>query len=265
MPLARSDLRIRTDVEVANQSDAGCERPENEDYFLYIEPRDDEEFHSRGRLVLVADGMGGCNGGEVASRLAADMVRDVFLRAKATDEPRDVLIEGFQLAHEAILRMAREERELHGMGTTCCAAILKRGELYYGHVGDSRLYLIRDGQAKPLTEDHSVVARMVKEGKLTPEEAHNHPQKNVLTAALGIEADLVAGDFSPDPLPLVAGDIVLLCTDGLHGLVSDQEMALTMQDQSLTEACRELVARAKVRGGPDNITVQLLKVRSVET
>jgi protein phosphatase len=131
-------------------------------------------------------------------------------------------------------------------------------------VGDSRIYLIRDGAAMALTEDHSLVARMVRDGLLTPEEAEHHEQRNVLTAALGVDSASIAGDFPSEPLQLLPGDIILLCTDGLHGIVSDREMALATTEQSLTEACRELVGLAKVRGGPDNITVQLLGIRRGE-
>ncbi len=264
MPVVGQDLRIRSDIEVSNLSDVGCEREGNEDYFLFIEPQSEEEFQRRGRLVLVADGMGGRNGGEVASRLAAETVRDVF-RAGDADDPRAVLIQGFQAAHRAILDLACEAPELQGMGTTCCAAILKRGRMYYAHVGDSRIYLIRGGQVWPLTEDHSLTARMVRDGVLSEEDARNHEHRNVLTAALGIDSDSVAGDFPVEPHGLLAGDIVLLCTDGLHGLVSDEEMAVVLAEQSLTDACRGLVNLAKERGGPDNITVQLLSVKRVET
>jgi protein phosphatase len=265
MPVDGGGFRIRPDVELANASDVGCERTQNEDYFLYIEPRDDDEFHHRGRLILVADGIGGRNGGEVASRLAAETVRDIFLETADGEDSRSVLIAGFQAAHRAILDIAGETPELRGMGTTCCAAILRNGRMYYGHAGDSRIYLIRGGRAEPLTQDHNVVARMVRDGLIGEEDARHHPQRNVLTAALGLDSESVAGDFPVDPLALLAGDIILLCTDGLHGLVSDEEFSLTMAEQSLSDACRELVALAKFRGGPDNITVQLLRVRHVES
>jgi protein phosphatase len=255
-------MRIRNDAELANVSDVGCVREGNEDYFLYCEPEEDGDFARRGRLIVIADGMGGCNSGEVASRLAAETIRDVFLREE-TGDPREVLIIGFQAAHQAIIELGAEEPEMHGMGTTCCAAILRRGLLYYGHVGDSRIYLIRNGQSTALTADHSLVANMVSDGLISPEEAREHPRRNVLTAALGMDSESLSGDFPPHPTQLVAGDTLLLSTDGLHGLVSAEEMALAVGGQSLGAACRELVARARVRGGPDNITVQMLRVSEV--
>jgi len=256
-------MRIRQDVELANASDVGCVRAVNEDYFLYIEPEDEEEFARRGRLMVVADGMGGRSGGEVASRLAAEALRDCFRAAEESD-PRQVLIEGFQLAHRAILEQGHAEPELLGMGSTCCAAIFRDQKMYYGHVGDSRIYLIRKEEIEQLTEDHSLVAEMVREGALTEEEAEHHPQRNVITQALGVDSDTLKGDFPPEPLALEIGDIILMCTDGLTTKVDRREIALTVCCQPLSAACRELVALAKVRGGPDNITVQTLAIRQVK-
>jgi protein phosphatase len=256
-------MRIRDDVELANASDVGCSRLQNEDYFVYMELEDDAMFAQRGRLIVVSDGMGGRCGGEVASRIAAEAVRDAFADSSEAN-PRMVLIDGFQRAHWSILQRAAAEPDLRGMGTTCCAAIIRDGQLYYGHVGDSRIYLLRDGVAEQLTEDHSLVADMVRQGLLTPEQAEHHECRNVITQALGVESDSLAGDFPAQPRELKQGDIILLCTDGLHGLVESREFALAVANQSLAEACKELVALAKVRGGPDNITVQMLGIRQVE-
>ena len=255
---------IREDVELTNISDVGCVRTHNEDFFLYMEPESDTEFAQRGRLIVLADGMGGLAGGEVASYVAAGAVRDVFLHGDAGD-PREVLIEAFRIAHQAILDEAERQPELRGMGSTCCAVIYKPGgRLYYGHIGDSRIYLIRAGKARRLTEDHSLVARLVREGILSEEQAARDGRRNVLTAALGTDSSSLSADFPLEPLQLEREDIVLLCSDGLHGLLSDEEIGLTTLGQSLGDACRELVSRAKVRGGPDNITVQMLAVRRVD-
>jgi PPM family protein phosphatase len=255
-------MQIRPDVELANASDVGPVRETNEDYFLYCEPEDEEEFARRGRLILVTDGMGGHQGGATASRLAAEAVRRVFLESDST-EPRQVLIEGFQLAQAVILAEAADDPLVRGMGTTCSAAIVCAGKLYLGHIGDSRVYLLRRGEARQLTEDHSLVAQMAREGLITEEQAKNHEKRNVLTQALGVSSDNLAGDFSTEPLDLEIDDILLLCTDGLHGLVEGFEMALTVAGQSLSEACRELIALAIVRGGADNITLQTLAIRQV--
>jgi protein phosphatase len=253
---------IRPDVELANLSDVGCVRSVNEDYFAYIEPEDQQEFDRRGRLFMIADGMGGHKGGQVASGLAVDVVRNRFLEADS-DDAREVLIESFQEAHRTIVEAARDSNELDGMGTTCCAAILKNGQLTYGSIGDSRLYLIRDGRVEALTDDHTLTNALVKEGVLSPEEARTHEKRNVLTAALGSESSAIAGEFADAPLSLQTGDTLLMCSDGLHGLVRDEEMGSMVSSLPLTEACRDLVQLAKERGGPDNITVQLLRVRDI--
>ena len=253
-------MRIRPGVELTNGSDAGCERETNEDFFLYCEPDDDLEFARRGRLIVVTDGMGGENGGELASRVAAEAIRDTFLVSEETD-PRQVLIEGFACGHAAILHLAEKMPELKGMGTTCCAGIVRDRKFYYGHAGDSRIYLLRDGVADQLTEDHSLVARIVREGLITEEQAKRHEQRNVITQALGVDLDSVPGEFPPDPLDLIVNDVVLFCTDGLHGMIEGEEMVRTLSGQSLSEARRELIALARIRGGPDNITLQMLAIR----
>ena len=251
-------MTIRPGIELANLTDTGCVRERNEDYYGYLEPDDDAEFLRKGRLALVADGMGGHEGGQVASGIAVDIVRQAYL-ATREEGPRGALMAAFRDAHGAIREFAREHPELAGMGTTCTAAALQDHTLHYGHVGDSRLYLVRDGAIAQLTEDHSYVNRLVREGRLTPEEAAIHPERNVLTAALGVESE-VAADFSAEPVPLEDGDILLMCTDGLHGLVRDDEMLAVIAGRAPRDACRELVAMAKQRGGFDNITLQILRV-----
>jgi protein phosphatase len=254
---AYSAVLIRPGIELANLTDIGCHRSENEDYYCYFEPENDADFQIKGRLAVVADGMGGHQGGKVASTLAVDTVREAYLNHPAGD-PRESLRAAFQHAHAAIRDLALRSPELHGMGTTCTAAALLDSQLCYGHIGDSRLYLIRGYRISQLTQDHSRVARMVQDGILTPEEASVHPQRNVLTSAMG--ADSASSDFSDAPLPLQSGDVLLICTDGLHGLVNDQELLAVAATDSPADACKTLVEMAKARGGFDNITLQILKV-----
>jgi protein phosphatase len=249
---------LRPGIELANLSDVGLHREQNEDYYCYAEPAGDEDFWRLGRLAVVADGMGGHVGGQMASGIAIETVRDVFLAYPGAD-PGEALLAAIQEAHAAIQTYAREHPELRGMGTTCTAVALRDHDLFYGHVGDSRLYLIRDSDISQITDDHSLVGRLLRRGEITPEEAAVHPDKNVLTAALGMDS-AVPGDFSEEPRPLYANDILLMCTDGLHGLVNDQELLYMALNYPPREACRELVRRANVRGGFDNITVQILKV-----
>ena len=255
-------MRIRSDVELGNLTDLGLQREINEDYYLYLEPESDEEFARKGRLMLVADGMGGHNGGEVASGLAAAMVRDAFVEAVDGDA-HTILVDGFSRAQQAILERSSSDLDVKGMGTTCTAVIVHRGALTFGHIGDSRLYLIRDGQLVQMTDDHTLVNQMVKTGALTAEEASSHDQKNVLTSALGMPSRSVSADFSEAPFPLKARDIIVACSDGLHGLVSDQEINSIASEQSSSAACRSLVDLARERGAPDNITVQILRILAV--
>jgi protein phosphatase len=256
-------MRIRPDVELASLTDLGMQREQNEDNFLYLEPEDDEDFANKGRLLLVADGMGGHKGGEVASGIAAAALREAFLTADAEDA-KTVLLRGFSEAQRQIVARGSETDDLSGMGTTCTAVILRNGELTFGHIGDSRLYLLRSGILTQLTEDHTLVHQLVKGGALSKDEAQSFEQKNVLTAALGMRTDEVAADFSEAPLLLEPGDTLIVSSDGLHGLIGDDEIAKTADSMTPNEACRVLLNLAIERGGPDNITVQILRVLKVK-
>jgi protein phosphatase len=145
------------------------------------------------------------------------------------------------------------------MGTTCTAFALVNAQLYFVHVGDSRLYLLREGKLRPLTRDHTLIARLIENGAVRPEDAENHPQKHVLTSALGV-ADDIEIDFPPEPVAIQADDVLLICTDGLWGQMNLSEIQQVAASQSPKNACRDLIQLAKDRGGPDNITVQILHV-----
>jgi len=251
-------MRIRPGIELANLTDVGCERRQNEDNYCYAEPENDEEMQRRGRLAVIADGMGGQEGGQIASMLAVETVRDVFLNGEAED-PISALESAYQSAHKAIQEYARMHPELAGMGTTCTAAVLKDGHVTYGHVGDSRLYLLRNGVIVQLTRDQSYVQQMVDSGVINSDEAKTHPSRNILTSALGSDSTVEA-DFAEAPIPLLASDVLLLCTDGLHGFVSDGEMLEATSKNPPREACLKLVGLAKERGGPDNITIQIIRI-----
>ena len=251
-------MHIRPGIELGNRTDVGCRRAENEDFYGYAEPENDEAFAQKGRLAIVADGLGGHQAGQVASALAVETIRDVYLGHSSAD-PREALVEAFGQAQNAILESAARNPDLDGMGTTCTCAVVRGYDLYYGHVGDSRLYLIREGSIARVSDDHSYVAHLVREGRITPEDAETHPERNILVAALGMKAPVPA-DFSERPIALAAGDVLLLCTDGLHGLVRDQELLESAQNSAPGDACHALVELAKQRGGFDNITVQILRI-----
>lgn len=236
----------------------GCQRTNNEDSFGYWEPEDDQQFLRKGRLAVVADGMGGYEGGQEASRLAVETLLAAY-RDFGGDDPQQALVEALQMAHEQVRRYSFAHPELRGMGTTCTAAAIVQDALYYVHVGDTRLYLIRDGQITRVTRDHSYVGRLVESGIISPEEAENHPQRNILTAALGTNPDLIM-DQSGRPEPLRAEDVLVLCSDGLWGQVRDPEILESVENQSAEQAGRKLIALARERGGPDNITVEILRL-----
>jgi len=252
--------RIRHGVEVAGLSDVGCQRHDNQDRFSYWEPGSDQSFRHKGRLAIVADGMGGQEGGQDASRIAVETIEKAYAET-ADGDPRGLLHSAFQNAHQRIKQYAGEHPWLAGMGTTATAIALVGHDLYYSHVGDSRLYLARQGSLSRITRDQSYVGRLVEQGIISPEEAGSHPQRNVLTAALGAGAEIVP-ESSEMPITLEAGDVLVLCTDGLWGLVKEDEILQMVSSNSPEQACRKLVDLAKERGGPDNITLQIVRIGS---
>lgn len=253
-------MKIRPGIRAGGRTDVGCQRENNEDNFCYWESDNDSQFVEKGRLAVVADGMGGYEGGQEASRLAVDTIVEIYAQP-GDDEPQALLLKAFASAHERIREQAAANPSLYGMGTTCTAAAIVAGHLLFVHVGDSRLYLIRDGEISQLTRDHSYVGRLVESGLISRDEAEFHPQRHILTAALGTIGELIT-DSPPSPLELKKGDALLLCTDGLWGQVRDPELLREVNDRSPEDACDALVTLARQRGGPDNITVQVLRLET---
>ena len=253
-------MKIRPGIEIASLSDVGCQRENNEDHYSYWESDNDELFAQKGRLAIVADGMGGHEGGQEASRLAVDTVQQVYSATPGPDL-QALLMNAFYIAHRRIQEVALQHPHLNGMGTTCTAMVLQQNRLYYAHVGDSRLYRLRNGALSRLTHDHSYVGRLVETGVIRSEEAEFHPQRHILTSALGAGLD-ISLDIPPSPVPLQKDDILLLCSDGLWGVVNDRELQSELAEPSLDKACHELVELAKQHGGPDNITAQLVRITS---
>jgi protein phosphatase len=251
-------MDVKPGVEVACLTDVGRQRENNEDSCLYWEPQDEAEFLRKGRLAVIADGMGGYEGGQEASRLAVETVREVYDEA-FEDAPQPALVKAFAAAHERIQDYAEAHPELRGMGTTCTALVIRGHELHFAHVGDSRLYLIRGFVLSRLTRDHSYVGRLVESGIVRAEDAESHPQRHILTAALG-SGNEVAADVSQQSVPLQEGDTLVLCTDGLWGLVNEQEVVNAVNEYDPEPCCRALVNMALQRGGHDNVTVQVIRV-----
>jgi len=221
-------------------SDKGRVRENNED-----------SYHADGRVFIVADGMGGHRAGEVAS--AAAIAEFIAYETQHRGEPPlERLRGGIRAANRSLYRMADADRELEGMGTTF-TALLVEGALFLGHVGDSRAYIWRDGRLRPMTRDHSLVERMVDEGQLSPQDARTHPQRNVILRALGVAREL---EIDLDTVDVLPGDRLLLCSDGLSGMLEDGEIESIISGKTEPEeSCRSLVDAANERGGMDNITV----------
>jgi serine/threonine protein phosphatase PrpC len=230
-------------VEQAGLSDVGRQREANEDNLVIASP-----------VFAVADGMGGARAGEVASRMAAD----AFGRLARDGTPEQRLTLVAKRANRQIFDLAQRDESHRGMGTTLTAAMLAAGAVSIGHVGDSRAYRLRDGVLEQLTQDHSLVAELERSGQLSPEAAEHHPQRSIITRALGPEPDV---EVDTHTHPARAGDVYLLCSDGLTGMLSDDEVAgLLGGAASLDDAARSLIRAANQRGGKDNITVVLFRV-----
>ena len=232
-------------VDAAGLTDPGRVRRRNEDAFLCDPP-----------LFAVADGMGGAQAGELASRIAVAAFREA--RSVATADPGARLRSIIQEANRRIYARAARDPDVAGMGTTVTAALVSGSEVAVGHVGDSRAYRIRDGALEQLTNDHSLVADLVRSGRISPEEAELHPQRSVITRALGTDPAVEVDSFS---LELRPGDVFLLCSDGLTSMVDDADLlAAVSREPDLSAAARALVDAANREGGEDNVTVVLFSI-----
>jgi serine/threonine protein phosphatase PrpC len=229
----------------AGTTDAGRKRRRNEDALVLHPP-----------LFAVADGMGGAQAGEVASRLAAAVFREFHDADELEPEERVAAI--IQEANRRIYERARSDAQVSGMGTTITAALLSDAGVAIGHVGDSRAYRLRQGRLEQLTEDHSLVADLVRSGRLSPEEADTHPQRSVITRALGTDPEVDVDTFF---VPAEPDDVFLLCSDGLTTMVGEEEIVETIgKSSTLEQATKALVKAANRAGGEDNITVVLFSL-----
>jgi serine/threonine protein phosphatase PrpC len=245
------------DLAAAKLTDVGRKRPHNEDYVEYYVPPDPQQRAHKGSIYLVADGMGGHQAGEVASQGAVDSVIAQYYGDPDPDVGAS-LVRAIRAANKQIHSQAQADPSKSGMGTTLVAAVVLGSKVYVANVGDSRAYLINRTGITQITEDHSWVEEQVRAGLLTPEQARRHPQRNLVTRALGskpaVEVDLFEGKIG-------AGDTILLCSDGLTGRVNDQEIATIVREHLPIEAARLLVDQANERGGNDNITVLIVRAQ----
>ena len=243
-------------MKVAAISDVGKVREINEDnYYIY---ENDIKFY------IVADGMGGHKSGEVASAIGINAIKDHLLKyLKDENEEQSIkgiIYQAFHQANKEIYNKSLEDKDCEGMGTTITMALLIDNKLYIGHVGDSRGYILRNGVLEQLTQDHSLVAELVRSGSITEREAMRHPQKNIITRSLGtdknVKVDIFTLDFKKE-------DILILCTDGLTNSVDKYELQsiLNNMDEPI-DACNELISLANKRGGYDNVTALIVENKS---
>lgn len=236
-------------MSVVAKSDIGKERRKNEDFY-YI-----SEQNSKIKLYIVADGMGGYEGGEIASKMATKSIKEYiyknFEKNKSSREDIvQMIYDAIEFANLQVLAEAKKNPELTGMGTTLDVCLIYNSKLYVGHIGDSRVYRIRKEFLRKITKDHSYVQKLVEDGTITKEEAYHHPKKNMLIKALGceekVEPDIYVKTF-------LTNDILLMCTDGLTNMVKENEIYNIIKDNPRNSA-NELIKRANENGGLDNIT-----------
>lgn len=247
-------------VRAVLRTDVGLVRSENQDFGTYTTASEESVSHPGGRLLIVADGMGGHRGGATASRLAGETVKMQYLDSETSDIPT-ALRQSLSRANARIFSEAQSNPELRGMGTTTSVLAVRDHHGWLAHVGDSRIYLVRNGTIQQLTDDHSLVATMVREGLLTSQEAETHPRRNVLQRSMGVAEDVeidVRGPFE-----LREGDTFILCSDGLHGVVKEQELQ-DIAAGTIEEAADEFLRRALERGAPDNVTVIVARVEATD-
>ncbi|HPY97205.1 MAG TPA: Stp1/IreP family PP2C-type Ser/Thr phosphatase [Candidatus Cloacimonadota bacterium] len=242
-------MRRKFIIEIGNKTDVGMVRENNQDYYGSYDT-------INGKLIIVCDGMGGYEGGEIASQMAVDIIKDEVSNKQGLSKNK-LLSDALIRAHNSIKHRQTENPDIADMGTTAVALLLDDHQFWYAHAGDSRLYLSRNGKITRLSKDHSLVQQMIDGGIITERDAKEHPKKNIITRALG------AKDGTPDvsgPFTAYQGDKFLLCSDGLHDYLNDEEIEKIMQN-SPQEASEKLVNLANERGGADNITVQVIEIK----
>lgn len=253
-------MALQFTLDVAQRTDIGLKRANNEDNLATVVPQDDQLLQTKGALFVVSDGMGGHERGEVASELTIQKVRDYYYQDRQDDIPTALQ----EAVRQANISLCQERETLNTakaddfmMGATCVAAVLHDQMLYAANVGDSRVYVLRSGQLRQVTRDHSVVAQMVENGEITPAEARTHEKRNIIYRSLGYKPDLEVDLFAE---PVQEGDTLILCTDGLCGVVEDDDLRTIVEQYDPAESVQQLIARANEEGGPDNVTAIVVRV-----
>ncbi len=246
---SKTDIRMKSFAV----TDIGKKRTINQDYVYNT----DDSIGCFSNLYIVADGMGGHNAGDMASRICVETVCSSIADSEFTT-PVSILEEAVRTSNDKVIEVARTSQEYEGMGTTLVISTVLEGVLYVANIGDSRLYLLRES-LEQITEDHSLVEEMVKSGELAKENVRSHPNKNIITRALGIGADVEADYFQ---MEVMENDIILMCSDGLTNMIEDIDIEYTIKSNrdNLQKAIIELLSKANEAGGRDNITVLVVKV-----
>lgn len=245
-------------MKIAAITDIGSCRQENQDNYCA------QQLPGGTAWGIVCDGMGGVNGGRIAAHIATDTMQQYFVRQMRSLQPggeKSFIMRGFDITNRAVYEKATSDPEMMGMGTTGVCAYAGGGLAHVVHAGDSRAYLFHEGEMRQITRDHSMVQQLVDSGKITREQAAQHPKKNLITRALGVSANIVP---EYNRCEIEVGDILLLCSDGLTNMISDEEIALVLREVPFFEAPSILVDRALQAGGQDNITVLLMGVEITE-
>ena len=250
------------DLRAVVVSDVGCVRTNNEDAARFVRPATALIRTTKGFLAIVADGMGGHAAGEIASQLAVETVAKTYYQRE--ESPEESLFFALTKANRAIWQTASKNTRYRGMGTTCTTIVVCEGQLFLAHVGDSRAYVLKNGQLLQLSNDHTYVQSLVDQGIITVAEAEKHPERNVLTRAMGTH-NKVEIDVQALPQLFENDDRLLLCTDGLYDYLNNDEIAQLLMIPLLNEAAHQLVELAKQRGGHDNITILLVERMNAES
>ena len=246
-------------LNIHGETETGMVRDHNEDSILIL--GGEKSPLGVDALLVVADGMGGHAAGEVASRMTVDGI--IGLMSRSDDIPNAEGPEYLRFLGEIVQQVnntifqAGQDEDKRGMGTTCTVAVVRGDQLFVSHVGDSRAYLLRSGDLHQITQDHSWVEEQVRQGTLSPEEARNHPNRNIITRAVGLEPKVKVDGYL---VALLKKDILLLCSDGLTTMIEDSQIAEILSANEPVEACRALIDAANDQGGHDNITVAVARV-----
>ena len=244
---------------VAQHTDIGRKRTSNEDNLTSYVPGDNDALQARGALFVVSDGMGGHSYGEVASELAVQKVKEYYYQDLQNDIPtalKDAIKQANVDIYEANEAQRTPATNDLMMGATCVAAVLHDKTLYAANVGDSRVYVLHEGDLRQVTRDHSLVAQLVEQGEITPAEARTHEKRNQIYRALGLPE--VEVDIFTEPVQ--EGDTLILCTDGLSGVIEDEDLRTIVEHYDPEESVKHLIARANEAGGPDNVTAIVVRV-----